>query len=96
MRSTCGATLVLQHAQSCRLHPQPAQAQATSHSAPDSPRSTVLTVRACSQAVLELLEDDDFQRDADGGTFERIVDEVKASPAAAAKYAPSHLLMCPQ
>ena len=43
---------------------------------------------ACMQAVLELLEDDDFQRDADGGTFERIVDEVKASPAAAAKCAP--------
>ena len=41
------------------------------------------------QAALELLEDDDFQRDADGGTFERIVDEVKANPAAAAKCVPA-------
>ena len=44
--------------------------------------------QACVQACLELLEDDDFQADADDGTFERMVEEVRASRAAAEKCAP--------
>ena len=45
------------------------------------PVEAALAVQAC----LELLEDDDFQTDADNGTFERMVDEVRASRAAAGK-----------
>ena len=39
------------------------------------------------QGAAELLEDEDFQRDAAGGRLNSIVDEIKARPASYEAYA---------
>lgn len=32
------------------------------------------------QGTVELLEDEDFQRDSDGGRLDKVIDDIKAHP----------------
>ena len=70
----------------CLVVPSPRARAGLRPKAVQSPAQRVMAWRM--QACLELLEDDDFQRDADDGAFERMVDEVRASRAAAEKCGP--------